>query len=77
MDYLPQDGRYLLINHTKEEFTLTPGPPEEITRRLQQAVATVRPGAASAPGMRRAPAWDEADADDEYYRQRNERGWNT
>ncbi len=77
MDYLPQDGRYLLINHTKEEFTLTPGPPEEITRRLQQAVATVRPGAASAPGMCRDPAWDEADADDEYYRQRNERGWNT
>ncbi|MET8795635.1 ESX secretion-associated protein EspG [Nocardia sp. NPDC004568] len=72
MDYLPQDGRYLLINHTTEEFTLTPGPPEEITRRLQQAVATVRPTAASSPGVRRDPAWD--DADDDYYRQRNERG---
>ncbi|MEV0367425.1 ESX secretion-associated protein EspG [Nocardia fusca] len=77
MDYLPQDGRYLLINHTKEEFTLTPGPPAEITRRLQQAVATVRPAAASSPGVRRDPAWDEADADDDYYRQRNERGWTT
>lgn len=77
MDYLPQDGRYLLINHTKEEFTLTPGPPAEITRRLQQAVAIVRPAAASSPGVRRDPAWDEADADDDCHRQRNERGWTT
>ncbi|GGL32347.1 ESX secretion-associated protein EspG [Nocardia jinanensis] len=74
MDYLPQDGRYLLINHTKEEFTLTPGAPEEITRRLQQAVVTVRPAASSRPGTRRDHARDDLDADDRYYQERSSRG---
>ncbi|WP_327148133.1 ESX secretion-associated protein EspG [Nocardia sp. NBC_01329] len=77
MDYLPQDGRYLLINHTQEEFTLTPGSPEEIARRLQQAVVTVRSAAASGPGGRRDHARDDFDADDDYYRERNSRGWTT
>ncbi len=42
MDYLPQDGRYLLINHTEEEFTLTPGAPNDIAGRLHHAIAAVR-----------------------------------
>lgn len=56
MDHLPQDGRYLLLKHNPEEFTLTPAPPEEIVRRLQHAFTTVRrlapqpvPGPAPAP----------------------------
>ncbi|MFD4405348.1 ESX secretion-associated protein EspG [Nocardia sp. NPDC058499] len=45
MDLLPQDGRYLLIKHSSEEFTLAPGAPDEITRRLQHAIGTVRQAA--------------------------------
>lgn len=45
MDHLPQDGRYLLLKHNPEEFTLTPAPPEEIVRRLQHAFTTVRQAA--------------------------------
>ncbi|WP_328391457.1 ESX secretion-associated protein EspG [Nocardia sp. NBC_00416] len=79
MDYLPQDGRYLLINHSKEEFTLTPGAPQELTRRLQHAVTTVGQSQASTP---RPPAsrdlsQEEIDQEDDYYRRRNERGWLT
>ncbi|MGW5384219.1 ESX secretion-associated protein EspG [Nocardia sp. NPDC003963] len=72
MDYLPKDGRYLLINHTKEEFTLTPGSPEEITRRLQQAIVNVRPSASARPGARTRD-----DFEDDYQRERNARGWTT
>ncbi|MGN2641315.1 ESX secretion-associated protein EspG [Nocardia takedensis] len=47
MDYLPTDGRYLLHNHDRDEFTLTPGSREEITNRLRELIesthrATVR-----------------------------------
>ncbi|MFI1460834.1 ESX secretion-associated protein EspG [Nocardia carnea] len=52
MDLLPQDGRYLLIKHSSEDFTLAPGSPDEITRRIQHAIGTVRrtaPQRASSP----------------------------
>lgn len=52
MDLLPQDGRYLLVKHSGEEFTLAPGTPDEIVRRLQHAIGTVRqtaPHRASSP----------------------------
>ncbi|WP_280397423.1 ESX secretion-associated protein EspG [Nocardia carnea] len=42
LDHLPQDGRYLLIKHNPEEFTLAPGTPDEIARRLQHGMDTVR-----------------------------------
>ncbi|NKY58517.1 ESX secretion-associated protein EspG [Nocardia flavorosea] len=42
MDLLPQDGRYLLIKHGGEEFTLAPGSPDEIVRRVQHAIGAVR-----------------------------------
>lgn len=42
MDYQPTDGRYLLHHHPHNEFSLTPGPPEEITRCLQQIIETTR-----------------------------------
>lgn len=41
MDLLPQDGRYLLIKHSSEEFTLAPGSPDETVRRLQHAIGAV------------------------------------
>ncbi|MEU4313027.1 ESX secretion-associated protein EspG [Nocardia sp. NPDC024068] len=75
MDYLPQDGRYLLINHTKEDFTLTPGSPQEITHRLRQAITALRPGPEPKPAPGRAIPEQSADSDDDYYRERNRRGW--
>ncbi|MGW1741435.1 ESX secretion-associated protein EspG [Nocardia sp. NPDC001965] len=74
MDYLPQDGRYLLINHTNEEFTLTPGSAETITRRLRQAMVNVRPAANSRPGTHRDLPRDDFDAADDYHRERGTRG---
>ncbi|MEU1985240.1 ESX secretion-associated protein EspG [Nocardia sp. NPDC019395] len=55
MDLLPQDGRYLLVKHGGEEFTLAPGTPDEIVRRLQHGIGTVRraaPKAAPRPEIR-------------------------
>ncbi|WP_280437158.1 ESX secretion-associated protein EspG [Nocardia carnea] len=101
MDLLPQDGRYLLIKHSSEEFTLAPGSPDEITRRLQHAIGTVRQSTPRAPHraaspqpprdsaqprqpqrelssqapLRRVISQDEIDADDAYFRERNQRGW--
>ncbi|WP_405166955.1 ESX secretion-associated protein EspG [Nocardia sp. NBC_01499] len=40
MDYLPADGRYLLHNHGADEFTLAPGPVEEIQRHLHTLIQT-------------------------------------
>ncbi|GGL45098.1 ESX secretion-associated protein EspG [Nocardia jinanensis] len=34
LDY-SDDGRYLLHNHNTDDFTLTPGPPDEILRQLR------------------------------------------
>ncbi|WP_280434822.1 ESX secretion-associated protein EspG [Nocardia carnea] len=34
LDY-PDDGRYLLHNHNTDDFTVTPGPPDEILRQLR------------------------------------------
>lgn len=57
MDLLPQDGRYLLIKHSSEDFTLAPGSPDEIVRRLQHAIGVVRqtPQQASARISPQAP----------------------
>ncbi|MGI5221358.1 ESX secretion-associated protein EspG [Nocardia sp. CA-290969] len=55
MDHLPQDGRYLLIKHSAEEFTLAPGSPDEIVRRLQDSIGKARqiaPQAAHRPAIR-------------------------
>ncbi|MEV6561270.1 ESX secretion-associated protein EspG [Nocardia sp. NPDC051756] len=40
MDYLPADGRYLLHNHGDDEFTLAPGPVDEIQRQLRSLIET-------------------------------------
>lgn len=59
MDYLPDDGRYLLINHSREDFTLTPGTPQELTRRLRHAVTVIQRSyahAARLPAPRTPPA---------------------
>ncbi|WP_054811233.1 ESX secretion-associated protein EspG [Nocardia arizonensis] len=42
MDYLPVDGRYLLHNHDSDEFTLAPGPREEVRDRLAELIASAR-----------------------------------
>jgi hypothetical protein len=39
LDY-PDDGRYLLHNHNTDDFTLTPGPPDEILRQLRSRMDT-------------------------------------
>lgn len=39
LDY-PDDGRYLLHHHTGDDFTLTPGPPDEIARQLRTRLDT-------------------------------------
>ncbi|MEV0294599.1 ESX secretion-associated protein EspG [Nocardia sp. NPDC050710] len=41
MDYLPADGRYLLDNHDRDEFTLAPGPADEIHRRLDELISSI------------------------------------
>ncbi|WP_459549572.1 ESX secretion-associated protein EspG [Nocardia sp. X0981] len=53
MDYLPDDGRYLLVNHSREDFTLAPGTPQELTHRLQHAVTVVQ--RSSGRAARRTP----------------------
>jgi hypothetical protein len=40
LDY-PNDGRYLLYNHNQNDFTITPGPPDELMRQLQARVDAV------------------------------------
>jgi hypothetical protein len=40
MDY-PEDGRYLLINHNRDDVSFTPGPAEELMRQLQSRIDTV------------------------------------
>ncbi|GAA5042012.1 ESX secretion-associated protein EspG [Nocardia callitridis] len=40
LDYLPADRRYLLHNHDAQEFTLTPGPLEQIQRELHRLIET-------------------------------------
>lgn len=40
LDY-PGDGRYLMQHHDAENFTVIPGPPYEITRRLQTRITTM------------------------------------
>ncbi|RJO78709.1 ESX secretion-associated protein EspG [Nocardia panacis] len=35
LDYGPADGRYLLIHHNRDEFTLVPGTTDEVTNRLR------------------------------------------
>ncbi|MFE6922749.1 ESX secretion-associated protein EspG [Nocardia sp. NPDC057663] len=37
LDY-PDDGRYLMQHHDAENFTVIPGPPEEVHRRLQARI---------------------------------------
>lgn len=37
LDY-PDDGRYLLQNHDPENFTVIPGPPDELIRRIQERI---------------------------------------
>lgn len=39
LDY-PNDGRYLLHNHNADDFTLIPGPPDEILRQLRTRLDT-------------------------------------
>lgn len=39
LDY-PDDGRYLLHNHSTDDLTLTPGPPDEILRQLRSRLGT-------------------------------------
>ncbi|MGW4739600.1 ESX secretion-associated protein EspG [Nocardia xishanensis] len=44
LDYLPADGRYLLYHQGGEDFTVTPGAPEEIERQLTTLIeSTHRP----------------------------------
>lgn len=40
LDY-PDDGRYLMQYHDADSFTVIPGPPAEITRRLQTRIDTM------------------------------------
>ncbi|APE32749.1 ESX secretion-associated protein EspG [Nocardia mangyaensis] len=40
LDY-PDDGRYLMQHHDTDNFTVIPGPTEEITRRLQARIASM------------------------------------
>ncbi|WP_063061726.1 ESX secretion-associated protein EspG [Nocardia sienata] len=40
LDY-PDDGRYLLHNHNTDDFTLTPGPPDEVLQQLRSRLDTV------------------------------------
>ncbi|MET8776237.1 ESX secretion-associated protein EspG [Nocardia sp. NPDC004654] len=40
LDY-PNDGRYLLVNHSRNDFSIAPGPTDEIMRRLQDRIAVV------------------------------------
>ncbi|NEW51763.1 ESX secretion-associated protein EspG [Nocardia cyriacigeorgica] len=70
LDY-PDDGRYLLHHHSTEDLTVTPGPPDEIVRQLQERL---RATAAANRQPQRVPDPAE-DEDDLYYQQRNERGW--
>lgn len=42
MDYLPEDGRYILHHLPDEEFVLTPGQPDEVARQLQRLIETTR-----------------------------------
>ncbi|NKY55689.1 ESX secretion-associated protein EspG [Nocardia flavorosea] len=39
LDY-PDDGRYLLHNHSTDDFTVTPGPADEILRQLRSRMET-------------------------------------
>ncbi|WP_280418900.1 ESX secretion-associated protein EspG [Nocardia carnea] len=39
LDY-PDDGRYLLHNHTTDDLTVTPGPADEILRQLRSRMET-------------------------------------
>ncbi|NKY34362.1 ESX secretion-associated protein EspG [Nocardia speluncae] len=39
LDY-PDDGRYLLHNHNTDDFTVAPGPPDEILRQLRSSMDT-------------------------------------
>ncbi|OQS12818.1 ESX secretion-associated protein EspG [Nocardia donostiensis] len=48
LDY-PHDGRYLLHHHNTDDFTITPGPPDELMRQLQDRIDAV--------GNRRTTAW--------------------
>ncbi|CCF64227.1 ESX secretion-associated protein EspG [Nocardia cyriacigeorgica] len=70
LDY-PDDGRYLLHHHNHDDLTVTPGPPDELIRQLQDRL---RATAATRNQPQRVPA-DPAEDDDLYYQQRNERGW--
>lgn len=48
MDYLPADGRYLLHNHSEQDFTLAPGSAAEMERELHKLLeASFRPVARS------------------------------
>ncbi|MFD4433103.1 ESX secretion-associated protein EspG [Nocardia sp. NPDC058497] len=49
LDY-PGDGRYLMQHHDTENFTVIPGPPEEIVRRLRARITSVSDRAARAGG---------------------------
>lgn len=40
LDY-PDDGRYLMQHHDADHFTVIPGPPEEISRRLRARIDTM------------------------------------
>lgn len=42
MDYLPDDGRYVLHHLPDEEFILTPGQPDDMVRQLQRIIETTR-----------------------------------
>ncbi|MFI5780942.1 ESX secretion-associated protein EspG [Nocardia sp. NPDC051570] len=42
LDYRPADGRYLLLPNGRDEFTLTPGPVDVITRRLHDLLLSAR-----------------------------------
>ncbi|MCM6775294.1 ESX secretion-associated protein EspG [Nocardia sp. CDC159] len=42
MDYQPRDGRYLLLHHGPEDFTLTPGSPDTLTRHLHDLLLGTR-----------------------------------
>lgn len=48
LDY-PDDGRYVLVNHNADDFSVTPAPVAEMVRQVQHRIDTVQ--------RLRAPAW--------------------
>jgi len=41
LDY-PDDGRYLLVNHDADAFSMSPGPVDELVRQLQHRIEALQ-----------------------------------